>query len=201
MSHNNLTKIILLIAIAIAIIPYALIAQTMMNSNTFELDQEGQFSIKVDIPTGWRVFTRENGLELLFLDQTHDIRILPPSNVKALLTITVGRTTTNEQLSNDRFQRLISSSVLPLLPNAVEDRVALYQFGINGGYNTYCILTDATLVNKPPIPDEYKYVGLYFANYENGCIVYGTLLTDDIEAENFNLMLGSVSSIVPLFGS
>jgi hypothetical protein len=199
MSYKKQIKIISLIVIAI--IPYALTAQTMMNSNTFELDQEGQFSIKIDVPTSWRVFTREGGIELLFLDQTYDIRMLPPSNVKALLTITVGRTTTNGQLPNDQFQRLISSRVLPLLPNAVEDRVALYQFDINGGYNTYCILTDATLVNKPPIPNEYKYVGLYFANYENGCIVYGTLLTDDIEDEHFNLMLRSVSSILPLFGN
>ena len=199
MSFKNKIKKISLIVIAI--IPYALTAQTMMNSNTFELDQEGQFSIKIDVPTSWRVFTREGGIELLFLDQTYDIRMLPPSNVKALLTITVGRTTTNGQLPNDQFQRLISSRVLPLLPNAVEDRVALYQFDINGGYNTYCILTDATLVNKPPIPNEYKYVGLYFANYENGCIVYGTLLTDDIEDEHFNLMLRSVSSILPLFGN
>jgi hypothetical protein len=134
-------------------------------------------------------------------NRTYDLVIKPPSDVKALLRITLGVREAREPLTMQQFERIVDYRISFLLPNAVEEQATYHELPVNNGYGKYCILTDASLVNKKPDEDDYIYLGVYFANYNNGIIVYATLLADDIDGIAFQHMLKSVASIAPLFGN
>ena len=168
-------------------------------TENIEFEQGGQFSLKIDVPENWRI-SRERGTPIPGTSRTYDLTISPSSREKVFLRITFGRTQDGEQLTRQKFDRLVDSRVSTLLPRAVENNATFIEVQLNNGYGKYCILTDASLVNRRNIPrNEYLYLAVYFANYSNGCIVYATLLTDDIDSASFRLMLEILSSIEVTF--
>jgi hypothetical protein len=178
--------------------PQIIKAQLSMHNETIELERNGQFSLKIDVPVNWKVI-RERGTPIPGTAQTYDLSLIPPSGEKALLIITIGKTQTGKSLTQRQFDTLINGRVSLLLPHAVEERAVYNEISLNNGYGRYCILTDASLVNKVPEPDDYIYLAVYFANYSNGCIVYSTLYVDDTNSLDFQYMLRSLSSIEPIF--
>jgi len=191
---GNKILILTLFCLSCFAVSLGLLSQTPMNSETFVFDQRRQFSIKLNIPQNWKA-TRERGTPVPFTNQTYDLIIEPLSNEKALLRITFGRTPTGEQITAGQFDSLVESRISSLLPFAVEDIAAYKHVTLSSGYGRYCILTDASLVNRSIPQDEYLYLTMYFAYYENGYIVYATFLADEIDNETFYLMLDVLSSI------
>ncbi|MCL2721763.1 MAG: hypothetical protein FWD47_10555 [Treponema sp.] len=173
-------------------------ADSTFRTETIEF--ENQFSINIDIPDNWQI-RRERGTPISGAVRTYDLIIIPPSNEKGFLRITVGLNGTRRPLPLQQFERLVESRVSMLLPFAVEEKAIYHNIQINNGTGKYCKLTDASLVNKTPDPDDYIYLGIYFANYNNGSIIYSTLLADEINNLIFQNMLRIVSSIIPLTGS
>ena len=171
-------------------------AETAFRTETIELERKSRFSINIDIPDGWQI-RQERGTPVPGINQTYDLIVIPPSQEKGLLRITMGITGTGRSLPSQQFERLIDSRVSVLLPHAVEEIPSYHDIQLNDGIGKYCILTDASLVNNKPTPNDYIYLGIFFANYNNGCIVYSTLLADEIKSAIFQNMLKIVSSIVP----
>jgi len=156
-------------------------------------------SIKLDIPAGWG-FTRDDGTPLPDIGESFNVELMPPSGVKASLTVTIGKTKTGKPLTQKQFDSLAKKQADRIMRDAVEKKATFKEIPIHGGRGTYCIFTDASLVNKTVGSHEYKYVGLLLGNYDNGCVTYGTALTDDPNGADFQLMLKAFSSIEPSFG-
>ena len=163
-------------------------------SNNVRFDNNN--SIKIDIPSGWGVM-RSRGTPLAGMT-THDLEILPPSGEKAMLIITVGKPQNGTPITRDQFETRLAGRVNSFISEAVENEAEYKELQVRGGYSKYCILTDKSLVNKRRIgPDEYRYVALYSANYNNGCFLYVTVLTDDPNSASFRQMLNILASIEP----
>jgi hypothetical protein len=191
-------NILLFAFIFFVCIPQVTRTQPSMHNETIELERNGRFSLRIDVPADWRL-VRERGTPVPGMAQTYDLRLIPPLGEKASLTITIGKTQIGESFTQQQFDTLINRRVSLLLPHAVEERAIYNEVSLNNGYGRYCILTDASLVNRIPEPDEYIYLAVYLANYNNGCIVYSTLLFDDTNSVNFQQMLRSLTSIEPIF--
>lgn len=157
--------------------------------------------VKIDIPPGWGTM-RDNGNPLPGTDGTYDLKLTPPAGEKASLTISIGKLKPGTPpLSREQFNAMADQAAAPILSECVEKKAVYKDISVRGGQGLYCILTDASLVNKPPVPGDYKYAALLLAHYDNGCIAYATALTDDPGGANFQLMLKTFSGIEPSFAT
>ena len=163
--------------------------------NTVRFDDKN--SVKIDIPSGWGA-TRERGTYLPGTSRTNNLVLIPPTEEKVKLIITIGNFEEGIMLTKQQFDKLVEGGVSVILPDAVEEEANYNEFQLRGGYGKYCTLTDASLVNVTPGPDEYLYVVVYFAYYDNRSIVYASLLIDDTDSANYQLMLDALFSIEPL---
>jgi hypothetical protein len=154
-------------------------------------------SVKLDIPENWNA-RRRRGTPLTGINRTYDLILTPPSYEKALLQITVGKNQTGKALSQQQFETFCNSRVSQILPGAVESNATYIDVQFKNGNGKYCILTDASLVNKTRNSDQYLYLIVYFANYNNGSIVYATALADETDSKNVQLMLKTLSSMEPI---
>jgi len=176
------------------------IAGESIRTETIEFEPGNRFSISINIPDDWQI-RHERGTSIPGASRTYDLILTPPYNEKGFLRITTGATGTGRSLPMQQFERIIDARVSALLPRAVEERAVYVNLPVNNGIGILCILTDASLVNTTIPQDEYLYLGIYFANYNNGCIVCATLLADDTHSMTFLHMLGIVSSIIPKIGN
>jgi hypothetical protein len=153
-------------------------------------------SIDIDFPITWKV-TQDRGTPLPEMGATFDIIITPPSNEKALLTITVGKSKTGKPITKKQYETITKSIVTEYLQESVEKKAAFIELQIHNGNGKYCIFTDASLVDKIPEPDDFVYSVLFLANYNDGCFLYATGLIDDLSGSNFQNMIKTISSIEP----
>ena len=174
--------------------------QEIINREIFILDQESPFSVSMNIPSRWRAETQP-GINLPLMERTFNIRLDLPSGEKAVLIITIGQTALGgpisgrDPISLEQFNQLAESRVSALMPYAVEDRAIFHDVIIPNGYARYSTITDASLVDKVIPPNEYLYLTMYFANYENGSFVFASYLSDHMEDNNFALMLDLLASM------
>ena len=152
--------------------------------------------INIDIPVNWTV-TQNRGTPLPEMGKTFDIRLTPPSNEKGSLIITVGKTITGGPLTREQLDGFTQAVTTNYLQGSVEKRVAFIELPVRGGSGKYSIFTDASLVNKRLGQNDFLYAVPFFVNYNNGCFVYATGLTNNTSAAGFQNMIKSVSSIEP----
>jgi len=176
---------------------------------TVQFDAEN--SIKIDIPIGlvtrfgkvdykpWKI-RQEPGTPFPGLAKTYDMQLTALGGVDEVLTITVGKSTTRKSLTEQEFGALGEQIAASILPNSVETKAEFQQIEVRGGRAMYCGFTDASLVDRDPKQGEYKYLVLYLANYDDGCFVYATALSDSPYTDEYSFwqMLQSLASIEPL---
>jgi hypothetical protein len=166
--------------------------ETFMRIETIRFN--ANFSIKIAIPENW-IIEQARGTPVPLTGQTYDLIVKPSSSEKALLRITIGRTTSERGLNEQQFSALINSRVSQFLSGAVENEATYTEVQVVNGTARYCVLTDASLVNRTLGSNDYLYLPIYFANYISGHIVYATALNDDISGESFHSMIQSLSTI------
>jgi hypothetical protein len=154
-------------------------------------------SAKIDIPSKWGVI-RGRGTPITGMARTYDLNIISPPDEKALLIVTIGRSRTREPITEQQFNALIEGRAAYLLPQAVENNVTYSSLTISNGYSRYFVLTDASFDDKANDPDDYKFIGTYYANYDNGCLIYATILSDNPHSISFQHMLDILSTIEPM---
>jgi hypothetical protein len=167
-------------------------------SEAVQFEADGQFTVQIKIPDGWGIF-RDTEKPLQGAEKTYSILLVPEAHEKALLSITIGKTQTGGPLTQQQFDSMANEKVWPPLLGALENDVDYTQFQLTGGYGKYCTLTEERLVGKSLEPHEFLYFTLYFANYDNGFVVFATALADDKSSPAHSLMLESLLSIRPLF--
>ena len=161
---------------------------------TIQFDDEN--SIEIDTPSNWKT-EQDKGTPLPEMGSTFDIRLTAPINEKTMLIITVGKTLTGKPLTQRQMNDLTKKITTNYLRESVEKRASFVDVPVRGGKGKYAIFTDASLINKRPRPDEYLYAVLFLVNYDNGCFVYATGLTDDTSGAGFQNMVKSISSMEP----
>jgi hypothetical protein len=174
------------------------ISQTLYaEKKTVQLDNNDV--IKIDLPPKWKT-THERGNPGPGIERNYSIRITPPSDEKIILWFTIGRPQDRTPSSGRLFNALVNRMVSSLIPDSVEQKAEWKEVPLRTAGNAkYCILTDKSLVDKPPQPDEYLYIVAYFANYNNEYFVFASMFTDDRDNATFRLMLNTLSSIEPFF--
>ncbi|MDR2965669.1 MAG: hypothetical protein LBU88_07830 [Treponema sp.] len=193
MRKFNVFRIILLSFFGFVLIAFGCATNKNHESST-ETIQFKNLSINMNIPGNWKS-VRSSGTQFSGAE-TQDRRVTPPSGEKALIMLTFGKPNTGAPLTNEQFLSFANNRAAALLPHAVEKEVRFIELPLNGGQGIYCILTDSSLVNvETPADNDYRYLAVYFANYEKGFFVHGTVLTDDITNDTFQQMLNILSSI------
>ena len=157
-----------------------------------ELYAESAYQFVEEVPS-YRKLDVNNGIA-----QTYDLNIISPPDEKALLIVTIGKSRTGEPITEQQFNTLIEGRAEYLLPYAVEENVTYNELPISDGYSRYFILTDASFNNETYDPDDFKFVGAFYANYDNRCLLYATILSDDPGSTSFQLMLNILSGIEPM---
>ena len=159
---------------------------------SFEGDQ--QFSIKMSIPDTLRILDGNTPVQ-----GAYNLSLLPKSNTKASLQITILKNKTGETVSKQQFEENVKNEASRMLSQAVEEHLTFNDVVLNGGYGIYYTLTDASLINKRRDSDEYLYLTSYRANYDNGYVVVATILTDDLNYTVYQRMLECLFSMVVLY--
>ena len=180
------------------VLALACIAVVFITAETISFDKDN--SVTIAIPPGWKA-AQGRGTPLAEMGKTFDLRLTAPSNEKAMLTITTGKSQTGKPLDKKQLDALTKAIVTEYLKGSVEKKASFVELPINGGQGKYSIFTDASLVNKTPGMDDYKYAVLFLVNYANGCFVYATGLTDDSSGAGFQNMVKSISSIEPFLAA
>jgi hypothetical protein len=152
--------------------------------------------INIDIPINWNV-SQDRGTQLPEMGKTFDLSLTPPSNEKALLIITIGKTVTGKPLTQKQLDALTKAITTNYLKGSLEKKVTYIELPVRNGNGKYSTFTDASLVNKKLDEDDFLYAVPFFVNYNNGCFVYATGLTDDISSVSFQNIVKSISSIEP----
>ena len=156
--------------------------------------------IKLNIPSGWGTL-RGRGPRMPDIDRAYNLTLTPPASVKARFTLSIGNTKTGKPLTKRQFDDMSKTTAGFVIPDSVEKKAAYKDIQVRGGRGIYCVFTDASLVNKKTGPHQYKYAGQFLANYDNGYFAYATVLTDDPNGAEFQLMSKVFASIEPSFGT
>ena len=162
-----------------------------MEHHTIQFDT-GEVSIA--LPEGWTV-ERARGSILPFAVQTYNLNLISPQGVKESGIITLGRAIGGSAISDEEFNLWYTTKVTRILPRAVEEEGDFIEKEVDDGRAIYATFTDAALVGTTPPPDEWIYLSLYFANYNDGYLVFASLFTDELYSEYHKLMLSAVASM------
>jgi len=169
-----------------------------MYAETVQLDKDN--SITIDIPANWEI-TQLRGSQMPEIVNTFNLKLTSPSNEKAVLTVTIGKSQTDKPLTKKQFDSLTKIVTTTYLQRTVEKKAVFNSLPIRGGQGKYSIFTNAAAVNKTRGPDDYLYVFLFLINYDDGCFVYATGVSDDRSGAGFQNIMKSVSSIEPSFAA
>jgi len=151
----------------------------------------GTIQVSILLPDSWEV-VRRAGTPLPGIEHTYDFRIIPPDGI-SLGTVTIGNTMRGSGLTAEELYIWHSTFAGGLLPRSVEDRIDYTRLSLINGAGIFSVLTDAALVGTIPPPNEYLYLGMLLASWDNGFIAHTTLLTNDTESFCFMLMQLAIS--------
>ena len=146
--------------------------------------------VSIRLPDDWEI-VRAAGSPLPGAERTYNFTLTPPDG-ESVGIITIGNTMRGP-LTSEEFSAWYSTHTERILPQAVEETAEYTRLLLNNGFGVFSIFTDADLVGTTPPPDEYLYLGMFFGNWENGFLARATLLTNDKDGFDFNLMLLALS--------
>ena len=167
-------------------------------AETVQFDKDN--SITMDVPANWEI-KKLPGTPLPEIGLAFDIKLTSPVNENASLTVTIGKSQTGKPLTKKQLDTLTKTITAVYFQRSIEKKAAFITLPVNGGQGQYSIFTDASLVNKTPGMNDYKYLVLFLLNYDNGCFVYATGFTNDRSDAVIQNMVKSVSSIEPSFAA
>jgi len=175
----------LLIAIC-GLLPLGVFAETL------QLGRTG--TTEIDIPQGWKreIVSGETprGIE-------YEMHLTAPEGIKAKCLITLISANDDNPLSKSDYRYQVDGYSNQEASRSVEKKPSMKPWTPKNGTGEYCVLTDDWLATRETRPGQYRYEGLYFARYQNGCILIATALTDDLKSPEFQQMRQIFESIDP----
>lgn len=145
----------------------------------------------IPLPKDWEIVPMA-GSSLPGVERTYNVRLIPP-NGESLAIVTIGNNMTLQRFTPEAFSVWYSALTEPILPRAVEEAAQFERLSLYNGSAVFAIFTDADLVGQTPPPDEYLYLGMFLGSWDNGFLAHASLLTNDTDSFDFNLMLFALS--------
>ena len=190
MRNFKIPGLCLLLAFLFIFVPGFSFSQETIVTETVYFGNGPLFSISIDIPGSIRI--RDSGT---IAQGAYMLQLNPVSGEKLIMLVTILRNQSNEVPSRQNFNEMVNERAQSILPQAVENEASYHDVSVEGGFGRYFTLTDASLVNTTPAPDDYLFVTSYHAYYEKGYFIIATLLTDELDSENYKHMLNALLSI------
>jgi len=147
--------------------------------------------ISILLPDDWEMI-EQAGSFLPNVNQSYNFQLVPPDG-ETFGIVTVGNTMLGQALPAETFTAWHTTLTETILPRAVEESAEFDSLLLRGGSGLFAVFTDAELVGTTPPPDEYLYLGMFLGNWDNGFLAHATLLTNDTESFDFQLMLLALS--------
>ena len=151
----------------------------------------GTVQVSILLPDDWEMI-EQAGSPLPNVSQSYNFQLVPPDGTSFGI-VTVGNTMFGQALPPDAFTAWYTTTSDIILPRAVEESAEFDSLLLRGGSGVFAVFTDAELVGTTPPPDEYLYLGMFLGNWDNGFLAHATLLTNDTESFDFQLMLLALS--------
>jgi hypothetical protein len=154
----------------------------------FDLGKNGDLFI--DVPDSWRVTTRlveGTGYEFTFTSANG----ASTKGHFSLIALPSKRPIDRQQLDRDLTtlcqQRFVAASV--------EKKVTLQPYKLRQGYGAYSVFTDASLVDQPPKPDDFKVIAPGLLQPTEKILIVATLFTDDPAGAEFAALRKMTESV------
>ena len=155
-------------------------------ADTVDLGTHGTFTIAV--PKGWKLNTTKKETET-------DLVMLPPGDANAQLLFSIVPVPSGATAVKADVDEKVKGEAEGFLPVSVEKKANLRKYSLAGdAYGAYCVITDASLVGKPPEKDNFKVitVGILWFNDSVGISV--SAVCDDEKGPEFAAMLAAINS-------
>jgi hypothetical protein len=96
---------------------------------------------------------------------------------------------------SDNLQALIEESTQQFAAGSVEGKVVLQEIKIAGKAGYYCTFTDASLVGKPGVKDDYKTLTSCFVYLGDEVMLAATVFSDDVSGPAYGEGLRLLKSL------
>lgn len=141
-------------------------------------------SAHLTVPDAWKAAKVLEGLPQIPADATA-LRYVTKSgsNDAVLLTLLP---VPDEQLADPaNLQQMVEASTRQFVDGSVERKAYLKDFKVAGKSGYACLFTDAALVDRPPVKDDYKTITVCFVYLGDKLLLAATILSDDPSAPAF----------------
>ena len=145
-------------------------------------------TLSIALPKDWTLASQKEE------DAGYVLIISPPPNVNAKLVINVVFPPDKQPLSKEAIREEADAAADQYVEASVEKKKVLQEFKLSSGYGAYCVLTDASMVGKPPAKDMFKMVGTGIIWFNEDVKAGVTMVADDANGPDFAALLAAVSS-------
>ena len=165
----------------------ALCAAPLLPAETISLGTHG--SLAIAVPKGWTLATQkenENGIAITLSPQSD-------ANAKGIINVSfiadpqpVGRRDVEEKV------RAIGEQFVDA---SVEKKENLRDLPLGGGaIGSYCVFTDASMVDQPPKKDEFKVVAVAILRFTDEVMAAASVAADSEKGPEFTALIAALSS-------
>jgi len=114
------------------------------------------------------------------------------ANAKCLLTLAYVKKT---PLDKERIRQEVLQATEQFAAQSVEKKANLKDFALKQGHGTYCVFTDAALVEKAPRKDDYKVMGSGKIQLSEEALGVVSIFADAADGPEFKAMLSIINSL------
>ncbi len=168
------------------LLPALLALALPLHAETVDLSPRGKFTITP--PPGWTCSVTKEG------DNGCAIMLTPPENVNARCLVNIVFTPKDEPMSKDDVRDKVLAIGDQFVEASVEKKKILHDFALSSGFGSYCLFTDASLVDKPPEKEKFKIVAVGMIHINDDLAAAVSFLADDAKGPEFAAMMKSVTT-------
>jgi hypothetical protein len=155
-------------------------------ADTIDLGAHGTLTIAVS--KDWKLSSTKQ-------DTGVDLVILPPGDANAQLRFSVIYVPNGATAVKADVDDKVVAEAQGFLSVSVEKKAILRRYSMAGGaYGAYCVITDASLVGKPPEKDNFKVTTLGIIWFNDAVGVSVSQVCDDEKGPEFAAMLAMTNS-------
>lgn len=167
----------------------AVVAAVVLPAFGETVDLGGNGHLKYTLPQGWEVKSTQAGSQ-----GTH-VELRPTTEVNAACRLTIVTLPQPTPLPDDKIIEGFEKGLSGLLANAVETEVKLQKIPVAGGFGVYAVFTDASLVDKPAKPDNFKIMVPVMIKLSNTILVTATVFSDEKDGKEMKELIKMLETL------
>jgi hypothetical protein len=124
-----------------------------------------------------------------------NVRYVPKNGANEALLITVLTVPEENFKDHDNLKAMVELATQQFVAGSVEGKADIKEFRFAGASGFSATFTDANLVGKPSVKDDYKAMTSCFAYLGNQVMVTATIFTDEVGGRAYNEAMRILKSI------